>query len=70
VYDLFAVSNHEGNMSEGHYTAMACNHRTGRWFEFNDTFVESVKDPETSLRKENAYVLFYKRRNIDWKIAS
>ena len=34
VYDLFAVSNHIGQLSAGHYTAMTLNR--GKWYQFND----------------------------------
>lgn len=39
LYDLFAVSNHSGSLSFGHYTAYAKNHETGLWYDYNDSSV-------------------------------
>jgi len=36
AYDLYAVSNHSGTPSGGHYTAAAKNPYTGQWHYFND----------------------------------
>mmetsp|Transcript_13296 Transcript_13296/g.22576 ORF Transcript_13296/g.22576 Transcript_13296/m.22576 type:complete len:204 (-) Transcript_13296:215-826(-) len=36
IYDLYAVSNHFGNMGFGHYTAYAKNPFTNKWYEFDD----------------------------------
>ena len=35
-YDLYAVINHSGSLSRGHYTATV-RADDGRWFECNDT---------------------------------
>eukprot|EP00887_Chlorella_sp_A99_P006654 scaffold3.g6654.t1 len=58
VYDLYAVSNHYGNLSGGHYTAMCRVADPGgddAWFSFNDEAVSRVVS-------EYAYILFYARR--------
>ncbi|CAM9480760.1 unnamed protein product [Discosporangium mesarthrocarpum] len=60
-YDLFAVVNHTGSMTQGHYTAFA--RELGRWFQFDDTWVTEVEE-EDVLRSE-AYLLFYKRTGAD-----
>lgn len=39
IYDLYAISNHYGNMGFGHYTAYAKNHITGKWYDFDDSSV-------------------------------
>ncbi|KAL4464783.1 hypothetical protein ABPG74_011344 [Tetrahymena malaccensis] len=60
LYDLFAVSNHYGSMSGGHYTAYAKNPIYNKWFDFNDSSVSESSTKEIVSRA--AYVLFYKRR--------
>lgn len=42
IYDLYAVSNHYGQLIGGHYTAFAKNQDT--WYKFNDEFVEELED--------------------------
>ena len=37
IYDLYAVSNHFGSLSGGHYTAFSQNVITKKWYEFDDT---------------------------------
>ncbi len=61
LYDLYAVSNHMGGMSGGHYTAYGKNFKNGKWYHFDDALVEEVKEKDVVTGK--AYVLFYKRRN-------
>jgi len=39
IYDLYAVSNHFGNMNGGHYTAYAKNPINNKWYEFDDSHV-------------------------------
>ena len=39
IYDLYAVSNHYGNMGFGHYTSFARNPINGKWYEFDDSRV-------------------------------
>ena len=68
VYDLFAIGNHSGSLSFGHYYAYAKNHVTGKWFEFNDNSVFEI-DGSNRLVSSTAYVLFYRKRdssNVNW----
>ena len=68
VYDLFAIGNHSGTLSFGHYYAYAKNHVTGKWYEFNDSYVSEIYN-EDNLITSNAYVLFYRKRTtsaINW----
>jgi ubiquitin carboxyl-terminal hydrolase 4/11/15 len=59
-YDLFAVSQHYGSLSGGHYTALCRN--SGGWFKFDD---ESVyKESKENVVTNSAYLLFYKRKYI------
>lgn len=57
IYDLYAVSNHSGTPSFGHYTAY-CKHVTsGQWFYYDDRNVRPVS--ANAVVSELAYVLFY-----------
>ncbi|PKA52294.1 Ubiquitin carboxyl-terminal hydrolase 8 [Apostasia shenzhenica] len=58
-YDLYAISNHYGNMGGGHYTAYVYHEAEDRWYEFDDRHVYPVS--EDNVRTSAAYVLFYKR---------
>jgi ubiquitin C-terminal hydrolase/Ca2+-binding EF-hand superfamily protein len=64
AYDLFAVVNHSGSLSGGHYTA-ACLQEFGasKWVLFDDDHVSEVEG-EQSLLSRNAYLLFYRRRKF------
>jgi ubiquitin carboxyl-terminal hydrolase 4/11/15 len=63
VYDLYAVSNHYGSMSFGHYTAYAKNCVKQEWYHFDDSSVGSPKnEPRDFLISGAAYVLFYQQR--------
>merc|ERR1712224_627929 len=42
IYDLYAISNHYGNMGFGHYTAYCQNPVTNQWYEFDDSRVSQV----------------------------
>ena len=67
-YDLFAVANHYGSLNFGHYTAICKNSLNDKWYEFNDSMVSEIKDISRII-SENAYVLFYKQKNLsdlDW----
>ena len=63
VYDLYAVCNHLGGMSGGHYTAYCRSPVSGQWFLFDDTRVE--KTASTHITTKGAYLLFYARRGGD-----
>uniref|UniRef100_A0AAV2KMX9 ubiquitinyl hydrolase 1 n=1 Tax=Knipowitschia caucasica TaxID=637954 RepID=A0AAV2KMX9_KNICA len=61
LYDLYAVCNHHGGMSGGHYTAFCRNSVDGQWYSFDDSSVEVV--PEAEVVTHGAYLLFYQRRD-------
>jgi len=61
IYDLYAVSNHYGGLSGGHYTASCMNFMDGKWYEFNDSTTEEIEDTK-KIVSEAAYVLFYRKR--------
>ena len=62
VYDLFAVSEHSGSFSFGHYTARIKNFRNGKWYLMNDEYASPCK-PEDAINSFG-YVLFYKLREM------
>ncbi|KAK0489302.1 ubiquitin carboxyl-terminal hydrolase 4 [Armillaria novae-zelandiae] len=57
-YDLYGVTNHTGNLSSGHYTALV--RSSGRWNYCDDSSIKTVEDRDVVGQK--AYVLFYKRK--------
>eukprot|EP01132_Coremiostelium_polycephalum_P009067 gene9067-11105_t len=59
-YNLFAVSNHYGSLSGGHYTAYALNHTEKTWYKFDDSSVSQVHNVNDIITSA-AYVLFYRR---------
>uniref|UniRef100_A0A1B6D745 Ubiquitin carboxyl-terminal hydrolase n=1 Tax=Clastoptera arizonana TaxID=38151 RepID=A0A1B6D745_9HEMI len=58
-YNLYAVANHNGTASSGHYTAYCKHPQTAQWHHYNDTWVttQSVND----LVSASGYVLFYEQ---------
>lgn len=58
LYDLYAVSNHFGNLGGGHYTATCLDSHQNRWFEFNDSKVTEAQE----VKPGSSYILFYKAR--------
>lgn len=58
-YELYAISNHYGNMGGGHYSAYVYHNAEDKWYDFDDRHVSQVS-PD-SLKTSAAYVLFYKR---------
>lgn len=65
VYELYAISNHYGNMGFGHYTAFAKNPLDNTWYDFDDSHVTEISDP-SKVVTEAAYNLFYKRKNFSF----
>ncbi|KAG0028135.1 ubiquitin-specific protease doa4 [Podila clonocystis] len=60
IYDLYAVSNHSGEVSSGHYTACVRGEAPGSWTNFDDTRV-SPCDKSVAV-SEHGYTLFYVRK--------
>jgi len=58
IYELYAVSQHFGSCSGGHYTAVCKNN--GKWYDFNDSSVSPTS--ESSVVSSAAYLLFYRRK--------
>ena len=57
-YDLYAVINHHGKMTQGHYTCIC--KISDKWFLFNDDKYFQINSP---INKD-AYLLFYKKNKI------
>ena len=47
-YNLYAVSNHFGNQSGGHYTAYCKNAIDSNWYNFDDSYV-SLLAPDAPI---------------------
>jgi ubiquitin C-terminal hydrolase len=61
-YQLYAMCNHIGSASGGHYTA-TCRKKNGFWIVCNDN---SISDLNSLLSKSSyPYILFYKKRIIN-----
>lgn len=61
-YNLYAVANHFGNPSGGHYTAYRKN-PNNKWYSFNDDMVEEITELERTIITNGAYCLFYERND-------
>ena len=59
TYKLFAIGNHEGSYTSGHYFA-DCKNSQNQWHRFNDSHVSPIQENE--LCGQRAYVLFYYRQ--------
>merc|ERR1711879_378076 len=60
IYDLYAVSNHMGSMSGGHYIAYIKKGESG-WVNMDDNSVSKLS--ASKIVTDAAYVLFYRRRS-------
>ena len=59
IYDLFAVTNHYGDLSGGHYTAICYNGVFDEWLNFNDSRVSEVDSK--NIVSSSAYILYYRK---------
>eukprot|EP01100_Stratorugosa_tubuloviscum_P000748 TRINITY_DN1169_c0_g1_i2.p1 TRINITY_DN1169_c0_g1~~TRINITY_DN1169_c0_g1_i2.p1 ORF type:complete len:509 (-),score=151.10 TRINITY_DN1169_c0_g1_i2:79-1605(-) len=59
-YELFALINHMGGCTGGHYIAFAKNKKSKKWYIFDDLVVKEVEEEVVKARE--AYVLFYRRK--------
>lgn len=59
-YNLYAISNHYGNMGGGHYTAYVYHEGQKCWYDFDDRHVNPIPE-ETTIKTSAAYVLFYRK---------
>ena len=61
-YNLYGVVHHSGSANGGHYISYTKNIISKDWYEFNDSNVRQVKNPE-SIVNSGAYLLFYEKNN-------
>ncbi|KAF9198608.1 ubiquitin-specific protease doa4 [Haplosporangium sp. Z 27] len=62
IFDLYAVSNHSGEVSSGHYTACVRGEGPNNWINFDDSRV-SPCDKSVAV-SEHGYTLFYVRKKV------
>jgi hypothetical protein len=62
LYELAAVSNHNGSLISGHYITFAKNVRNKQWYSFNDNRTEAILDEKNVVTKD-AYILVYVKQN-------
>ena len=60
VYSLYAVSNHHGDCSGGHYTAFCKDQNSPQWYLFNDSQYSEVSSSD-DVNSSAAYVLMYQK---------
>jgi len=58
-YNLFAISNHYGTLSGGHYTAFVKDKVKNNWVSFDDSRISDIS--ESKIMTNAAYILFYER---------
>ncbi|XP_075306787.1 uncharacterized protein LOC142368495 [Odontesthes bonariensis] len=69
TYELYAVVEHFGDLTSGHYTAtIKSPDDEDRWYNFNDTWitpldVHSLKSHENIIKSQSAYLLFYRKKD-------
>ncbi|KAL3767662.1 hypothetical protein ACHAW5_007003 [Stephanodiscus triporus] len=51
LFDLYAISNHVGNVGHGHYTSHARNRFDGAWYNFNDGRCDRIINDPTMRRE-------------------
>ncbi|UJR25654.1 hypothetical protein I4U23_007005 [Adineta vaga] len=61
IYQLCAISSHQGSLASGHYTTLARNYQTKQWYLFNDDHTKQIHPNE--IITSHAYVLVYLKVN-------
>ena len=64
-YDLYAMINHYGSLSYGHYISVVKDFSQNIWFKYDDS--ARIPIPEEQLQKDFAYILFYVRKDMKQK---
>jgi ubiquitin carboxyl-terminal hydrolase 8 len=52
VYDLYAVSNHMGTLTGGHYTANVYNGSKQQWYQFDDSRLSACSESSVKVSEE------------------
>lgn len=60
-YALYGVSNHGGDLGQGHYTAYCKNQEDQQWYHYDDSQFEQVQNTEVAVRGGKAYVLMFQQ---------
>lgn len=63
TYNLQGIVSHYGTLGFGHYVSFLKNNFDSKWYRYDDTTREEVK--EDQIHKESAYLLFYVRKDIE-----
>uniref|UniRef100_A0A672ZEJ6 USP domain-containing protein n=1 Tax=Sphaeramia orbicularis TaxID=375764 RepID=A0A672ZEJ6_9TELE len=58
TYELYALINHCGSLTGGHYTARIRSFDTGAWYDFNDNTVQLVEQPLCEAGKTSVRYLY------------
>ncbi|XDV53611.1 hypothetical protein PO909_022066 [Leuciscus waleckii] len=65
MYDLYAIANHSGSLSGGHYYADIKSFEDQQWYRFNDDWVDQMCnfkcDLDNPFNSDKAYLLLYKK---------
>ncbi|KAI8639614.1 hypothetical protein BD408DRAFT_434945 [Parasitella parasitica] len=62
IYDLYAVSNHYGSLTGGHYTASVRDGYSDKWHFFDDSRLKLMEESKAVTKA--AYNLFYVRSKV------
>ncbi|XP_014834842.1 PREDICTED: ubiquitin carboxyl-terminal hydrolase 47-like [Poecilia mexicana] len=68
TYELYALVEHVGSLTGGHYTATIKPEDEDRWYKFNDSSVTLVGKQTFQKkfeRSQSAHLLFYRKRNTE-----
>jgi ubiquitin C-terminal hydrolase len=49
IYNLYAVSNHFGGLTGGHYTAQVLHHHNDTWYNLDDSRVSESRESEVQV---------------------
>ena len=60
-YALYGVSNHGGDLGQGHYAAYCKNQEDQQWYHYDDSQFEQVQNTEVAVRGGKAYVLMFQQ---------
>ena len=63
-YDLFAITCHIANKGMGHYYSICKNILKKKWYKIDDNKITEINNNNEIITKD-AYVLFYRRRNLE-----
>ncbi|KAI1888644.1 hypothetical protein AGOR_G00187270 [Albula goreensis] len=64
TYELFAVADHRGTFTGGHYNACIKSHENQRFYLFDDAFVKQLNPQDLQTRSQSAYLLMYMRAEL------